>query len=197
MTPRVQGYSFVDAMPSPSPSEIGSDNVNSLMTLGTLASTPVALRNPNEDDPVFKAPAPPRPAERQDYGPFSKPSRRDELARQMASKASRSLAQRQSLQGKSSGLGLLRFGERSGTASPSSVSTTTSIRDPGATPGKDAYLSPAARTLLGRASGSSIRVESKSELRKRERQMDQDRERASQEKLKRQKWDASPLRNAS
>lgn len=199
MTPRVQGYSFVDAVPSPSPSELGSQGVNALMTFGTLASTPVAIRDPNQDDPAFKRPAPPREtADEFQGGPFriSQTPRREMLAHKMASRASKSLSKRQQETGSSGGLGLLRMGSRtlaSSTPAPSSVRSSVSAAESGATPGRDSFLSPAAKSLLGRAKGTKGAVSDLSPAIKRRSQEDRDKE--SRERLKRQKWDPSPLRS--
>lgn len=198
MTPRVQGYSFVDAMPSPSPSEMGSQGVNALMTFGTLASTPVAIRDPNRDDPVFKAPAPPRDSDDFEGGPFriNKTPRREMLAHKMASKASRSLSKRQHESGDLGGLGLLRMGSRTLGATPgaSSVRTATSTGQADATPGRDSFLSPAAKTLLGRARGHGKDSDLSPAIKRRGQE---DRDRESLERLKRQKWDPSPLRSGT
>jgi protein DGCR14 len=202
MTPRVQGYSFVDAMPSPSPSELGPVGVNALMTFGTLASTPVAIRDPNKDDVVFKAPAPHRETPDEFQGGrfrISQTSRRDMLAHKMASKASRSLAKRHQATGNSSGLGLLRLGNRTIASSspgaspgPSSVRSVATSADPSATPGRDSFLSPAAKTLLGRAKGAKGGSDLSPAIKRRNQE---DRDRESAERLKRQKWDPSPLRS--
>lgn len=200
MTPRVQGYSFVDAMPSPSPSELGPQGVNALMTFGTLASTPVAIRDPNKEDPIFKAPAPPRETPDEFQGGrfrISQTSRRDMLAHKMASKASKSLSKRHQETGGSSGLGLLRMGNRiiaSSSPGPSSVRSVASATDSSATPGRDSFLSPAAKTLLGRAKGPSKGSDLSPAIKRRNQE---DRDKESLERLKRQKWDPSPLRSGA
>jgi hypothetical protein len=55
-TPRVHGYSFVKATPSPAP---GQDNINpdDFMTWGEIESTPLSVR---DDGPQFTLPAVPR-----------------------------------------------------------------------------------------------------------------------------------------
>lgn len=194
MTPRVQGYSFVDAMPSPSPSELGPQGVNALMTFGTLASTPVAIRDPNDDDPVFKAPAPPRETPDEFLGGrfrISQTPRREMLAHKMASKASRSLSKRQQDMGNSSGLGLLRMGNRSMASSTPGASSIRSVAESSSTPGRDTFLSPAAKTLLGRAKGSKGGSDLSPIIKRRNQE---DRDKKSRERLKRQKWDPSPLK---
>ena len=139
MTPRVNGYSFVDAMPSPTASQLGQDGLKALMTFGTLTATPIALRGDDDDD------RPAKPKQELVEGPFKIPAapRRDVLAHKMASKATKSLLQRNGFKGSSSGLAL-----GTPTASPGGR---TPVKDSGnATPGRDAYLSSAAKNLLGR-----------------------------------------------
>lgn len=197
MTPRVQGYSFVDAMPSPSPSDLGSKGANALMTFGTLASTPVAIRDPNKDDPVFKAPAPPRDTPDEFLGGrfrISQTPRRELLAHKMASKASRSLSKRQQEMGSTGGLGLLRMGNRTLASSTPDPSSVRSVAESSTTPGRDSYLSPAAKSLLGRAKGSKTKSDLSPAIKKRDQE---DRDKESRERLKRQRWDPSPLRTGT
>lgn len=187
MTPRVQGYSFVDAMPSPTASNLGETGLKSLMTFGTIASTPIALRDPA--DPA----RPPSQAvsDMLQEGPFKIPAtpRREMLAHKMAGKATKSLQQRHGLNFANSGLGLrkglLSFND-SVRGSPRDSS------DGGTTPGRDAFLSPAARNLLGRTT-SLTRGKDESPFRGAEgratakREADE-RERMGMERFKRQKW---------
>jgi protein DGCR14 len=85
-TPKVNGYSFVDALPEPTAASLGPKALKKLMTIGTLASTPIALRSKDSDEPL------PPPKE----GPFKIPAtpRREELAHKMARNASKSLSAR-------------------------------------------------------------------------------------------------------
>lgn len=191
MTPRVQGYGFVDAMPSPTPSQLGTDGMAALMTFGTLVSTPVALRDPNADDPAST----PRssqsaPAEPVHEGPFKipKPPRREALAHQLASKATKSLQKRHGMTFSNTGLGLRKNPVASGRGGTPKDSLLDSATGSG-TPRRDAFLSPAAKTLLGRTrSGKAL---DSSPLRP---ALQNDREREGREKLKRATWDPSPLR---
>lgn len=184
-------------MPSPTPSELGTQGVNALMTFGTIASTPVALRDSNEDDPVFKAPAPPSHVEGDEPAHFriNKSGRREQLAHRMATKAGRSLSKKHNSTSGSTGLGLLRFGDRSLSATPGTFSsaTVTSVKKAEGTPGRDAFLSPAARTLLGKAKGGRQQVGSSPYEGGRTRKGQDDRDKESHERLKRQRWDPSPL----
>ena len=181
----MQGYSFVDAMPSPTASNIGETGLKSLMTFGTIASTPVALRGPS--DPI----RPPSQAatDALQEGPFKIPAtpRREMLAHKMAGRATKSLQQRHGLTFSNSGLGLsrnigsIRMGSSTTPKDGSSIG--------GATPGRDAFLSPAAKKLLVRttsfgrddqASPAAGGMTPKEE--------GFDRERASMERFKRQRW---------
>lgn len=80
-TPRVGGYSFVDAVPSPTPDQLGKGGMKQLMTYGKLGATPVPLTEVKE-------------------GPFKIPQtpHREQLALNMARKASKSLAGRHGVQ---------------------------------------------------------------------------------------------------
>ena len=215
----MQGYSFVDAMPSPTASVLGESGLKSLMTFGTLASTPIALREPgtpSEAGSLGPSPAPStqmtRAAEAAlTQGAFRIPdtSRRETIAHKIAGKATRSLQQRQGLSLSSSGLGLRRAAAAS-SGTPGSVARVADERI-----GRDTFLSPAARTLLGKTSRSSRAAgeaspftaspgpPSKTSGSKRSAaaaltsQQDRERERMAMDKFKRQKWDASPLRTAS
>ncbi|BGP39288.1 hypothetical protein JCM10449v2_003226 [Rhodotorula kratochvilovae] len=144
-TPRVQGFSFVDALPTLPSSSLPPQALQELMTWGTIEATPVTLRSAGGDADAPGA-----------VGPFRvrEADRREELAHRMARRAKRSLADAPSPRG---GLALgtggaggrlrrtaqeasIRSGAGGGGATPG-----------GATPRARADgLSPAARTLLGR-----------------------------------------------
>lgn len=49
-TPRVAGFGFVSAMPSPTPRQLGEDRVRQLMTWGTVEGTPRAVREGGGDE---------------------------------------------------------------------------------------------------------------------------------------------------
>jgi len=159
-TPRVNGYGFVDAMPSLLPTNLGQTGLKQLMTYGTLSATPVALRNIDSDEP---APAPQQVKE----GPFKIPAtpRREELALKMAKIASKSLSARHgtnmpTLSGAMAGKRMGLTPGRSDSPFGQTGKTTRSKRE----------LTPAGRSLLGRTATA------------------RERERAVQSKLKETKW---------
>jgi protein DGCR14 len=198
-------------MPSPGPSVLGDSGISSLMTFGTLASTPVALRDPNASDPAFRVQA---VNDAMKEGPFRIPHtpHREVLAHKMASKATKSLQQRQGGP-QTSGLGLRRSGTpgsvarlvRAGTPGGGWGSTPKddavrearrAMQDEGRTPSRDAFLSPAAKTLLGRTtnhqkqqSTSSYPFQQGEANGNKRYTQDTDR----MERYKRAKWDPSPL----
>ncbi|GAA6007527.1 hypothetical protein JCM10207_006375 [Rhodosporidiobolus poonsookiae] len=200
-TPRVSGFSFVDALPSPSASSLPAQALQELMTWGTIEATPVTLRSsssfPDGDGSV---------------GPFRirEGDRREELAHQMARRAKRSLAE-----GASRGKGLAvdaRAGSASSTLRRSllDASTRSSSRTPSLTPSHSgstprasaaAGLSPAARTLLGRTKpgraleaglGRSKAWGEDEERRRRRRAEERAREVESLERIRRERWTPSP-----
>lgn len=208
-------------MPSPTASVLGESGLKSLMTFGTLASTPIALREPgtpSEAGSLAHSTSSSAPSTQMTraadaaltQGAFRIPDtpRRETIAHKMAGKATRSLQQRQGLSLSSSGLGLRRAAAAS-SGTPASVARVADDRI-----GRDTFLSPAARTLLGKTSRSSRAASeaspfaaspgasSKTSGSKRSAaaltsQQDRERERMAMDKFKRQKWDASPLRTAS
>lgn len=134
--PRVGGYTFVDAMPSPTPEQLGKQGMKQLMTYGKLSSAPVPLGEVKE-------------------GPFKIPQtpHREQLALSMARKASKSLAGRHGVNlptlGKDAAKRLgLTPRDRGSPYGGSMVRASSSPRTEG-TPRKD-LLSPAAKSLLGK-----------------------------------------------
>ncbi|KAK4057800.1 hypothetical protein OIO90_001019 [Microbotryomycetes sp. JL221] len=157
-TPKVSGFSFVDALPSPSAAALPAQSLQELMTWGTIEATPVTLRTTgdmtprpqNGDDPnadVHHASS---------VGPFRirDTSRRETLAHDMARKAKRSLADRAD-QGRGSstlGTGGLRksvFDRSVRSKTPGSTSRLGSTT-PASPRSGTGNLSPAANALLGR-----------------------------------------------
>ena len=147
-TPKVSGYGFVDALPSPSPSELGPDAMKELMTWGTLLATPRIIHN--EDD-IPGATSTPRAS-----NPFTiaEPSSRDAIGRKLGSQASRSLRDKAVL---------LSSGVIGVSAAPHGDRKRKSDMPPPAfTPRRSGVanadlLSPAARNLLGRTkSGGAL-----------------------------------------
>jgi protein DGCR14 len=172
-------------MPSPTASNLGDTGLKALMTFGTIASTPVALRGPS--DPA----RPPSQAvsDALQEGPFKIPAapRREMLAHKMAGKATKSLQQRHGLTFANSGLGLRRnLASVRGGSTPG----TPTLRDGeegSTTPGRDAYLSPAAKRLLVRTTASGKIAASPLSGPTPKREADE-RERLSMERFKRQRW---------
>lgn len=132
--PRVGGYTFVDAMPSPTPDQLGKDGMKQFMTYGKLSSTPVPLAEVKE-------------------GPFKIPQtpKREQLALNLARKASKSLAGRHGVQvptlGKDAAKRLGLTPKDKGSPYGGGMARGSSPRTD--TPRKD-LLSPAAKSLLGR-----------------------------------------------
>lgn len=193
-TPKVSGFSFVDALPTPAAASLPPQALQELMSWGVIESTPVTLRSSGEDH------AP---------GPFNirDTSRRERLANEMARKAKRSLADRAGEGGGSarkSGLavgGLRRSvldSVRSGAGTPGRGG---SPGTPGSPRSSAGDLSPAASALLGRtgqgralATGlAKTRGWGEDEERRRvERAQQRAREVESRERLRRERWTASP-----
>ncbi|KAI0051729.1 hypothetical protein FA95DRAFT_198981 [Auriscalpium vulgare] len=128
-SPGVNNFSYVPAMPSPTPSELGPAAVKQLMTLGTLTGTPRIL-SAQSDDPV----EPPST-------PFhiSAPSARENLSHRLSSTAAKSLRAKASLLGP--GPGRLSAGRKGDMPPPSW--TPRRADAPGS-------LTPAAKRLLDR-----------------------------------------------
>lgn len=188
-TPKVKGFSFVDALPTPRAATIDPQSLQDLMTWGTIESTPIALRS---------TAALARSSLGGGGGPFKivDTTRREVLAHKMAVKAKKSLSQRA---GGSANIGigglrrnvLDRSVRGEGDRTP---------RTPSSRGGVD--LSPAAKMLLGRtgpgsaihkgmSSNSDYEAEEES-WRKLERARIRAREVESRERLKRARWSASP-----
>ncbi|KZV75536.1 hypothetical protein PENSPDRAFT_624251 [Peniophora sp. CONT] len=79
-SPGVNNFSYVPAMPSPSPAELGPARVKQLMTMGTLLGTPRVLSQ--SDDPAIEPDTPFR---------IAKPTAREQLSQRLSLSASRSL----------------------------------------------------------------------------------------------------------
>lgn len=189
-TPKVRGFSFVDALPTPRASTIDPQSLQDLMTWGTIESTPIALRSTGSIA---------RSALGDGGGPFKivDTSRRENLAHKLANNARKSLSQRAGSNSSSSGSGLRRRvldGSIRGSNNVGGESPRTPNRD-----GND--LSPAAKNLLGRTgqgkalkggmATSSTEWEDENR-RKLERARIKAREVESREKLKRERWSPSP-----
>jgi protein DGCR14 len=91
-SPGINNFSYVPALPSPTPSELGPAAVKQLMTWGTLAGTPRILSQ--SDDPAeASAPAPSTPFH------ISAPTKREVLSHKLSSSAAKSLRAKASLLG--------------------------------------------------------------------------------------------------
>ncbi|KAG0150220.1 hypothetical protein CROQUDRAFT_58426 [Cronartium quercuum f. sp. fusiforme G11] len=150
MSPKVNGFGFVSAMPTPNPNELGEANqLDQLMTWGEIIATPVPLGQ----DSVMEE------------GPFKIPKtpRREELAMGMARKASKSLREKFG-----SGLGthghqlrhsLLKDGSTDRVRSQQYDSIdSSSRRGPSSswTPKREEMLSPAAKLLLKKTGSNQL-----------------------------------------
>ncbi|KAF9512356.1 hypothetical protein BS47DRAFT_1376983 [Hydnum rufescens UP504] len=130
-TPKVNGFGFVDALPSPSPSQLGPAAMKELMTWGTLLGTP---RMVSSDDPAsLPGPSPFR---------ITQPSSRDDLGRKLGSKAGKSLREKAALLSSTSATPRKRKSAGDGDMPP-----------PMFTPRRADMLSPAGRNLLSRTKG--------------------------------------------
>ncbi|BGP15451.1 hypothetical protein JCM10213_005133 [Rhodosporidiobolus nylandii] len=150
-TPRLSGFSFVDALPTTNSASLPPSALQELMTWGSIEATPVTLRSADAAGDAAVGPFRVREADR-----------REELALRMAKKAKRSLAESA---GRGKGLAvdarpggsalqrsLLHASVRSA-ASPGGVSPSAGRTPSGSssTPRASAdALSPAARSLLSR-----------------------------------------------
>jgi len=133
-TPKVQGFGFVSALPSPSPSQMGPEAMKELMTWGSLLGTPRVIHGGDDLDPSSAAPS-----------PFKVPelSKRDDLGRRLGVRASKSLRERAALLSTPS-------------STPRKRKAVSDMPPPASTPRRVAQtdmLSPAARNLLGRTKG--------------------------------------------
>lgn len=174
-TPKVSGFSFVDALPSPRASTIQAAALHELMTWGTIDSTPIAIRS--------SAASNRRSALGDGGGPFKIPdiSRRERLALKMARRSARS------------GATLSDATPRTRRHQLMQSSTHESM-----SPRPD-LLSPAAKELLGRTrTGKGIkgmgssREYNATEVDRNERARAKAREVEGRERLKRAKWSESP-----
>lgn len=140
--PKVGGFGFVDAVPSPTPSQLGVQGMKQLMTLGTLLATPRVLSG--GDDPAdLSAPSP---------FEIKGPGMRDTLGRKLGSEAGKALSKKAGLLGGATprvssplvggGGGKERQGERG--------------RFTAMTPKRVDMLTPAARRLLDRTRGGGL-----------------------------------------
>ncbi|SCV70700.1 BQ2448_3462 [Microbotryum intermedium] len=207
-TPKVSGFPFVDALPSPQAASLPPQALQELMTWGTIEATPVTLRSSTEYDGSV--------------GPFriQEGSRREGLAHRMAKQAKRSLSDRVDAVSKKGrrqeGLGFLGGGVGSIlSASTSSSSRMTAPHTPRSN--SILALSPAAASILhrtkqGRSIGkgmtrpmtssalstSTTTTTSKGDatvdrlLKKRMKAKIEARELQSRKRLERERWSASP-----
>jgi len=162
----VNGYGFVDAMPSLLPTNLGSTGLKQLMTYGTLSATPIALRGLGSDEPARNQPA--QTAE----GPFKIPAtpRREELALKMAKNASKSLS------------------ARHGVTLPTLSSAMATSKRLGLTPGRtDSPFGQTGKSVTPRHRHEGLTPAGKNLL-NRTGSVARDREKAVQEKLKQAKW---------
>src|SRR5712672_2033532 len=91
-SPGVNSFSYVPALPSPTPSELGPAAVKQLMPWGTLVGTPRILSQ--SDDPAeLSGPVPSTPFH------ISAPTKREVLSHKLSSSASKSLRAKASLLG--------------------------------------------------------------------------------------------------
>ncbi|EAU93083.1 hypothetical protein CC1G_06803 [Coprinopsis cinerea okayama7 len=142
-SPKENGFSLVPNLPSPTPAELGPTAVKQLMTWGTLNATPRIISQ-SEDEAEAIAPA----------TPFHIPkvSRREALAQQLSTKASRSLRE------KAEKLGLRTPGLALNRTPATGFSGKRDMAPPTWTPKKaDAAgnLTPAAKRLLQRTAMST------------------------------------------
>ncbi|GAA5850306.1 hypothetical protein JCM9279_006524 [Rhodotorula babjevae] len=217
-TPRVGGFSFVDALPTLPSAALPPHALQELMTWGTIEATPVVLRAAEADSAGGAAGGAAGggggggggmggPSA---VGPFRvrEADRREELAHRMARRAKRSLAE----SGASPRGGLALGGPGAGglrrEAVEASVRGSTpggGARGGGGTPSASARadaLSPAARSLLGRTKpGRALEAglgrteawrEEGEERRRIERAKQRAREVESRERLRRERWSPSP-----
>ena len=195
-SPRVNGYGFVDVMPQPSPDNIGKAGLRQLMTYGKLAATPVALRaldqeiEASEDmnDPAVRA-RKQREADAREAGTFRIPAtpRRDEIAHEMAKKASKSLSRRHGVRIPTLQSAMQNSALAALTPKSSSVFSSST---PNATERK-LGLSPAAKTLLNRTGPKSAGIvpRSSSSLSGGEATKARQREKLVQERLRKATWE--------
>lgn len=144
--PKVGGYGFVDALPSPEPSKLGPEAMKELMTWGTLLGTPRIIR---DDDGPNATGEPSFSSSLSSSSPFtiSHPTTRDALGRRLGTQASRSLREKAALL--SSGSTPLAGGGGIRKRKPSGADM--DMPPPSTPHGRNAdLLSPAARVLLGR-----------------------------------------------
>ncbi|KAK4055476.1 hypothetical protein OIV83_000022 [Microbotryomycetes sp. JL201] len=156
-TPKVHGFSFVDALPSPSAAALPAQSLQELMTWGTIEATPVTIRTSGGDITPARFDPNLEDQHRSAAGPFRirDTSRRENLAHDMARKAKKSLADRadEGRGSKSLGTGGLRRSvfDRSLRRTPG---TSTRLSPHAASPASPrtsaGNLSPAANALLGR-----------------------------------------------
>lgn len=139
-TPQVGGFGFVDALPSPSPEQLGPERVKQLMTWGSLLGTPRVVRD--DDATTTTSPFP-------TASPFkiNDPTSRDALGRRLGSQASKSLREKAALLSSSTPRGAnTPARKRKGDMPPPDFTPRRAGLD---------MLSPAGKTLLHRTKGGS------------------------------------------
>ncbi|KAG7099330.1 hypothetical protein E1B28_001188 [Marasmius oreades] len=140
-SPTINEFSFLPALPSPTPSELGPAAVKQLMTWGTLNATPRILSR--SDDPAKDMDMPPPST------PFriSEPSSREALSHRLSSMASKSLRAKAGLLGLGLGTPGKPFSGRKGDMGPPlTPRRAESARS----------LTPAAKRLLNRSTMGNL-----------------------------------------
>ncbi|KZT52493.1 hypothetical protein CALCODRAFT_441498 [Calocera cornea HHB12733] len=149
-------YPLVDAIPSPSPEMLGPGRLKQLMTWGTLAGTPRAL--PSEGD----AEAEPGLGAGSPFN-IAPPTPRDDLARRLGTTASRSLREKAAMYASTPASSVYNTPPSTRSLRSSTPGGRGSMPPPSSLPGgnREAALSPAARSLLGRTGAASASVAGK------------------------------------
>lgn len=211
-TPRVSGFSFVDALPSPRASTISAAALQELMTWGTIDSTPIALRSSSSSAfPTalsdiagnYTAAGAQRSALGGGGGPFrvAEIGRRERLALQMAGRSENRASA-------AFGLTTPASTTTAGSRSASKRSLSSSSQQQYMNSPRTRSLTPAAQQLLGRThrSGTKQGMSSTQEyaasareeeiklrlVREKERAKAKAREMQGMEKLRRETWGESP-----
>ncbi|KAL0072087.1 hypothetical protein AAF712_001010 [Marasmius tenuissimus] len=138
-SPTINNFSYVPAVPSPTPSELGPEAVKQLMTWGTLNATPRIISR--SDDPADDIPTPSTPFR------ISAPSSREALSHRLSSKAAKSLRAKAGLLG----LGLGTPGSSNGRKGSMGPPTLTPRRAEAA-----GSLTPAGKRLLNRSTMGTL-----------------------------------------
>ncbi|THH20837.1 hypothetical protein EW146_g593 [Bondarzewia mesenterica] len=108
-SPGINNFSYVPAMPSPTPSELGPAAVKQLMTLGTLMGTPRVL---SQTDEPAEMPPPSMPFH------IRAPTAREVLSRKLSSSAAKSMSAKANLLGSTRGPWASSTGKKKGDMGP-------------------------------------------------------------------------------